>query len=100
LKQLGEAMIHSSRGKPKAKGIAEVLAVIADALPDLVPHHTRPVRETDEPTRRASRPVFSFHPIPSAVAQEGASGGPINMFGFDFRQEQARLENGPRLRMG
>ena len=41
-------MIHSSRGKPKAKAIAEVLAMIADAHPDLAPHHPRPVSETDE----------------------------------------------------
>ena len=41
-------MIHSSRRKPKAKAIAEVLAMIADAHADHAPHHPRPVRETDE----------------------------------------------------
>ena len=41
-------MIHSSHLDRKAKAIAEVLAMIADAHPELVPHHPRPVRETDE----------------------------------------------------
>jgi hypothetical protein len=41
-------MIHSSRRKLKAKAIAEVLAMIADAHPDHAPHHPRPVREMDE----------------------------------------------------
>jgi hypothetical protein len=41
-------MIHSSRRKPKAKAIAEVLAMIADAHPKIATHYSRPVRETDE----------------------------------------------------
>jgi hypothetical protein len=41
-------MTHSARRKPKAKAIAELLAMIADAHPELAPHHPRPVRETDE----------------------------------------------------
>ena len=41
-------MIHSARRSPKTKVIAEVLAMIADARPELTPHHPRPVRETDE----------------------------------------------------
>jgi hypothetical protein len=47
LNQRGEAMI-SSRRNPKAKAIAEVLAMSADAHPELAPQHPRPVRETDE----------------------------------------------------
>jgi hypothetical protein len=43
--QLDKAMIHSSRRDRKAKAIAEVLAMIADAYPPLAP---RPVLETDE----------------------------------------------------
>jgi hypothetical protein len=41
-------MIYPPRGKPRSKAIAEVLAMIADAHPDLVLHHPRPVRDTDE----------------------------------------------------
>jgi hypothetical protein len=41
-------MIHSSRRDRKTKAIAEVLAVIADAHPELASHHPRPVGETDE----------------------------------------------------
>jgi hypothetical protein len=41
-------MIHSSHRNRKTKAIAEVLAMIADAHPELTPHHPRPVRETDE----------------------------------------------------
>jgi hypothetical protein len=42
-------MIHSSRRREsETKAIAEVLAMIADAHPELAPHHPRPVRETDE----------------------------------------------------
>jgi hypothetical protein len=41
-------MIHSSRRERKTKAIAEVLAMIADAHPELAPHHPRPVRKTDE----------------------------------------------------
>jgi hypothetical protein len=48
LEQRGKAMIHSSRHDRKTKAIAEVLAMIADAHPELAPHHPRPVRETDE----------------------------------------------------
>ena len=40
-------MIHSSRHDRKTKAIAEVLAMIADAHPELAPH-PRSVRETDE----------------------------------------------------
>jgi hypothetical protein len=38
-------MIHSSRRDSKTKAIAEVLAMIADAHPELAPHHPRPVVE-------------------------------------------------------
>jgi hypothetical protein len=41
-------MIHSSRRDRKAKAIAEALAMLADAHPELDPHRPRPVRETDE----------------------------------------------------
>jgi hypothetical protein len=41
-------MIDSPRRNRKAKAIAEVLIMIADAHPELVPHQPRPVRETDE----------------------------------------------------
>ena len=41
-------MIHSSRRESKTKVIAEVLAMIADAHPELAPNHPRPVRESDE----------------------------------------------------
>src|ERR1700730_12592915 len=41
-------MIHSSRRDRKTKAIAEALAMLADAHPELDPHRPRPVRETDE----------------------------------------------------
>jgi hypothetical protein len=41
-------MIHSSRRDRKTKAIAEVLAMIPDVHPELVPHRPCPVRETDE----------------------------------------------------
>ena len=41
-------MIHSSRRDRKTKAIAEALAMIADAHPELDPHRPRPIRETDE----------------------------------------------------
>ena len=41
-------MIHASRWDRKTKAIAEALAMLADAHPELVPHRPRPVRETDE----------------------------------------------------
>jgi hypothetical protein len=41
-------MIHSSRRDRKTKVIAEALAMIADAHPELDPHRPRHVRETDE----------------------------------------------------
>jgi len=41
-------MIHSSHRERKIKAIAEVLAMISDAHPELVRHRPRPVRETDE----------------------------------------------------
>jgi hypothetical protein len=41
-------MIHSSRRDRKAKAIAEVLAMIADAYPPLAPHRPRPVLEAEE----------------------------------------------------
>src|ERR1700730_11550637 len=47
-RQLDKAMIHSSRRDRKTKAIAEALAMIADAHPELDPHRPRPVRETDE----------------------------------------------------
>ena len=40
-------MIHSSRRDRKAKAVAEVLAMIADAYPLLAPR-ARPVLETEE----------------------------------------------------
>ena len=51
-------MIHSSRRDPKAKAIAEVLAMIADAHPESAPHYPRPVRETDDGCGSA-RPNFA-----------------------------------------
>jgi hypothetical protein len=41
-------MIHSSRRERKTKAIAEVLAMIGDAHPELAPHHPRPVRDIDK----------------------------------------------------
>jgi hypothetical protein len=41
-------MIHSSRRDRKAKAIAEVLAMIANAQVPLAPHRPRPVLEADE----------------------------------------------------
>jgi len=41
-------MIHSLRRDRKAKAIAEVLAMIADAHPPRAPHRPRPVLEADE----------------------------------------------------
>src|ERR1700730_16503006 len=41
-------MIHSSRRDRKTKAIAEAVAMIADAHPEVDPHRPRPVRETDE----------------------------------------------------
>jgi hypothetical protein len=41
-------MIHSSHRDHKTKVIAEVLAMMSDVHPELVPHRSRPVRETDE----------------------------------------------------
>jgi hypothetical protein len=48
LNHRGEAMIHSSRRNPKAKAIAEVLAMIADAPHEIATHYPRPVRKTNE----------------------------------------------------
>jgi hypothetical protein len=48
LKKPGKAMIHSSRRDRKAKAIAEVLAMIADAHPKPAPHPPQPTRETEE----------------------------------------------------
>jgi hypothetical protein len=41
-------MIHSSRRDRKAKAIAEVLAMIANAEAPLAPHRPRSVRQADE----------------------------------------------------
>ena len=41
-------MIHSSHRDRKAKAIAEVLAMIADASPPLAPHRPSPVHEAEE----------------------------------------------------
>ena len=41
-------MIHSSHRDRKTKAIAEVLAMIPDVHPEVVPHRPRPVLETDE----------------------------------------------------
>jgi hypothetical protein len=41
-------MINPSSQNPTVRAIAKVLAMIADADSNLVPHHPRPVRETDE----------------------------------------------------
>jgi hypothetical protein len=48
-------MIHSSRRDRKAKAIAEVLAMIADAYPPRAPHGPRP-------------PSFDIASLPSAIA--------------------------------
>jgi hypothetical protein len=48
LKKPGKVMIHSSRRDRKAKAIAEVLAMIADAHPKPAPHPPQPTRETEE----------------------------------------------------
>jgi hypothetical protein len=50
----GKAMIHSSHRERKTKAIAEVLAMISDAHPELVRHRPRPVRETDEWMRESA----------------------------------------------
>src|ERR1700736_4521087 len=50
----GKAMTHSSRRERKTKAIAEVLAMISDAHPELVRHRPRPVRETDEWLRESA----------------------------------------------
>ena len=47
-------MIHSSRRERKTKAIAQVLAMISDARPELVRHRSRPVRETDEWLRESA----------------------------------------------
>jgi hypothetical protein len=55
-----------SRTNPRAKAIAEVLAIIADAHPELSPDHPHSVRETDDKGRvgehyrilRCPGPVF------------------------------------------
>ena len=41
-------MLHSSRRDRKAKAVAEVLAMMADAYPPLAPHRPRPILETEE----------------------------------------------------
>jgi hypothetical protein len=41
-------MIHSSRRDRKAKAIAEVLEMIANAQAQLAPHRPRPLLEPDE----------------------------------------------------
>ena len=41
-------MIHSSRRVGRTKAIAEVLAMIADAHPEIAPNQPRPVQESDE----------------------------------------------------
>jgi hypothetical protein len=41
-------MIHSSHRDRKAKAIAEVLAMIADAHPQITPRRPHPVLETKE----------------------------------------------------
>jgi hypothetical protein len=41
-------MIHSSRRDRKAKALADVLAMMADAYPRLAPHRPRPILETEE----------------------------------------------------
>ena len=41
-------MIHSSRRDRKTKAIAEVLAMIADAYPELAPDRPRSDREAEE----------------------------------------------------
>ena len=48
LERKGKAMIHSSRRDRKAKAIAEVLAMTADAHPELASNDPRAVRESDE----------------------------------------------------
>ena len=41
-------MIHSLRRERKTKAIVEVLAMLADAHPELVRHRPRPVLKTEE----------------------------------------------------
>jgi hypothetical protein len=41
-------MVHSSGRVGRTKTIAEVLAMIADAHPEIAPNQPRPVRESDE----------------------------------------------------
>jgi hypothetical protein len=48
LQTIGQRMIQTSRRDRKTKAIAEALAMIADAHPELDPHRPGPVRETDE----------------------------------------------------
>jgi hypothetical protein len=47
-------MIHSSHRDRKAKAIAEALAMIGDAHPELDPHRPRPVREMNSCGRAPS----------------------------------------------
>jgi hypothetical protein len=47
-RQLDKAMIHSSHRDRKAKAIAEVLAMIPDVHPELVPHQPCPVLDKEE----------------------------------------------------
>jgi hypothetical protein len=48
LKQPGKAMIQSSRRDRRAKAVAEVLAIIANAQHPSAPHRPLPIREADE----------------------------------------------------
>jgi hypothetical protein len=58
LKQPGKAMIQSSRRDRRAKALAEVLAMIANAQHPLAPHHRPlPIREADE---RLSQSATAF----------------------------------------
>ena len=47
-RQLDKAMIHSSHQYRKTKAIAEALAMLDDAHPELDPHRPSPVREIDD----------------------------------------------------
>jgi hypothetical protein len=69
-------MIHSSRRDRKSKAIAEALAMIADAHPELDPHRPRPVRETDEwLDRHAGRTVEIKSAFAPAARRPRVQGG-------------------------
>jgi hypothetical protein len=81
-------MIHSSRRDRKSKAIAEALAMIADAHPELDPHRPRPVRETDEwLDRYAGRTIEIKSAFAPAARRPRVQGGthPNLKTGLDLR---------------